>query len=87
MIGGVGFAFVQVVVQAVDFAYLGNLEARLGMKFFGDEYLVEHFERALVNVGVDNIAHGVVAGLDALGVEKLTVVENLAKAAGAGDDL
>ena len=87
MIGGVGFVVVQVVVQAVDFAHLGDLETGLRVKLFGDEYLVEHFERALVNVGVDNITQGVVAGLDALGVEKLTVVENFAKAAGAGDDL
>lgn len=87
MIGGVGFAFVQVVVQAVDFAYLGNLEARLGMKFFGDEYLVEDFERALVDVGVNHIAHRVVTRLDACGIEKLAVKKSFAKAAAAGDDL
>ena len=44
MIGDVGFTAVQVVVQAVDFAYLGGLVARLGVKFFGDEDVVEHFE-------------------------------------------
>ena len=87
MIGGVGFPTVQVVVQAINFAYLGDLVAGLWVEFFGDEYVGEHFERALVDVGVDNIAHGVVAGLDALGVKKLAVVENFAKAAGAGDDL
>ena len=57
------------------------------MEFFGDEDVVEHFERALVDVGVDDVAHGVVARLDAFGVKKLAVVEGFAKAAGAGDDL
>lgn len=44
MIGGVGFVVVQVVVQAVDFANLGDLVARLWMEFFGNEDVVEDFE-------------------------------------------
>ena len=40
-----------------------------------------------MDVGVDDVAHRITAGLDAFGIEKLAVEEGFAKAAGAGDDL